>query len=113
LGKEKPNTGLSLPYTSAMELKLTPELEELIQRHLDSGRFDTPYQVVIDAVVQLPMKDPDLGLSTAEWDVLIQEGLDSAENEPLLTPEEARAYLAGVRAELRREAADVKAIPGG
>jgi hypothetical protein len=75
-----------------MELTLTPELEQLIQRHLDSGRFDTPYQVVINALVQLRMKDPDLGLSAAELEVLIQKGLDSAE---------AHAYLAGVRAELR------------
>jgi Arc/MetJ-type ribon-helix-helix transcriptional regulator len=96
-----------------MELTLTPELEQLIQRHMDSGRYDKPYHVVINALVQLRMKDPDRRMSTSELEVLIQEGLDSAENEPPMSEEEAHTFLASVRAELMQVSPAVKAHPRG
>jgi predicted transcriptional regulator len=43
---------------------------------------------------------PDMTLS--ELQAAIDEGVESADNEPLVTPEEARAHLAKVRESLAR-----------
>lgn len=54
------------------------------------------------AVDQL-LHDPLSDWSKEDLETAVNEGLWSLEHEPLVTPEEARASLAQLRAELRRE----------
>jgi Arc/MetJ-type ribon-helix-helix transcriptional regulator len=95
-----------------MELTLTAELEELIQRHLDSGRYETPYQVVVNAVHQLGRNELNPDMTLAELDAALQEGIDDIDRGDTYSEEEARAYLAAARAE-RQAVADAKAGPRG
>ena len=83
-----------------MELILTPEIQEMIQYELDSGRYETPEQVLINALVQLKERywEPDIPL--AEFQAMIDKGWDEAERGETVSAEEARAYIAKVRAEL-------------
>jgi len=86
-----------------MELTITPELESIIQREVESGRYETPQQVFENAVYKLKQDDDDkLGMTLAEFQALLDEGWEAAERGDLVTPEEARAHLAKVRSELDR-----------
>jgi len=85
-----------------MELTITPELESIIQREVESGRYETPQQVLENAVYRLNQDDDKLGLTAAEFQSLLDEGWEAAERGDLVTPEEARAHLAKVRSELDR-----------
>jgi Arc/MetJ-type ribon-helix-helix transcriptional regulator len=84
-----------------MTLTPTPANEERIQYLMDSGEFATVDDVLAAALDRLAVDRivQDIGLT--EFQRMIDEGWDSAENEELVTPEEARAHLARVRAELR------------
>jgi hypothetical protein len=86
-----------------MAITISPELEVRIQRVVASGRFATPEQAVEAAMERLEIDDPLSGWSQQELQTVIDEGLWSLENEPLMTPEEVRAELAQLRADLRRE----------
>lgn len=81
-----------------MELTITPELEGLIQRKLDSGEYETPQQVFENAVYRLNQDDADFsGWSTAELQAAIDEGWEEAERGETVSGEEARLRLAKMR----------------
>jgi len=81
-----------------MELTITPELEGLIQRELDSGRYETPQQVLENAVYRLNQDDADfLGWGTAELQAAIDEGWEEAERGETMSGDEARLRLAEMR----------------
>jgi Arc/MetJ-type ribon-helix-helix transcriptional regulator len=86
-----------------MELTITPELEERIERVVANGRFPNAQAAVEHAVNALEIDDMLADWPAGELQVLIDEGLESERNEPLVTETEARARLAQVRAELTRE----------
>jgi putative addiction module CopG family antidote len=86
-----------------MAITLSPELESRIQRVVASGRYATTEQAIEDAVRQLEFNDPLADWSKEELQAAVDEGLWSAENEPLLTPEESLAGLSQLRTELRGE----------
>jgi antitoxin ParD1/3/4 len=85
-----------------MELTITPELESLIQRKLNSGKYETPQQVIESALSRLDEKDVDLGMSTAEFQALIDEGWNEAERGETISGEEARSRLVANRAARQR-----------
>jgi predicted transcriptional regulator len=90
-----------------MAITISPELEGRIQRVVASGRFATPEEAVAVAVTymerELRQTDEILDqFAPGELQALIDEGIRSMETEPLVTPQEARAHLARVRAELMR-----------
>ncbi len=88
-----------------MTVELTPEVEAMIQHELASGRFQDMSDVIATAMHALADRRPlDLEhdypvppMTLAEFQAAIDEGVESADNEPLVTPEEARASLARVR----------------
>jgi len=89
-------------YSVCMELTITPELEQMIRRKLDSGEYDTPQQVIENALHRLNQDESDfLGWSTAELQAAIDEGWEEAERGELMTGDEARARLAEMRAARR------------
>jgi predicted transcriptional regulator len=80
-----------------MTLTLTPETEALIQQEMSSGRFRDPDEAIATAFLVLRDYRPaDLG----DLDRNIQEGIDDADAGRLYTEDEARAYIASVRAKL-------------
>jgi Arc/MetJ-type ribon-helix-helix transcriptional regulator len=95
--------GKMQPYTAAMALTLSPELEERIERVVANGRFPDVQSAVEHAVHALEADDMFSAWPAGELQALIDEGLESERNEPHFTEAQARAYLAEVRAELERE----------
>jgi predicted transcriptional regulator len=85
-----------------MSITISPELEGRIQRVVASGRYATPELAMEAAVRQLEIDDPLASWSKEDLNAAIEEGLWSLQNEPLVTPEEARAGLAQLRTELQR-----------
>jgi Arc/MetJ-type ribon-helix-helix transcriptional regulator len=86
-----------------MALTLSPELEGRIERVVANGRFPNVASAVEHAVHALEIDDMLDAWPACELQALIDEGLESARTEPLVTEAEARAHLAQVRAELMRE----------
>jgi Arc/MetJ-type ribon-helix-helix transcriptional regulator len=80
-----------------MELTLKPEVEALLQQQLSTGRFQDPNDVIETALHAL--RDGE-ALSSTDFDVFIQEGIDSADRGELYSEEEARAIIAAMRSKL-------------
>jgi len=81
-----------------MTLTLTPELEAEIQQQLDSGRFHTPVEVLVTAMGALRDGIPDE--SPEEFNAKLQEAIDEIDRGDTYSEEEARAYIAELRAKL-------------
>jgi Arc/MetJ-type ribon-helix-helix transcriptional regulator len=86
-----------------MALTLSPEIEERIERVVANGRFPDIQSAVEHAVNALEVDDMLADWPAGDLQALIDEGLESAKNEPLVNEAEARAHLSQVRAELTRE----------
>jgi Arc/MetJ-type ribon-helix-helix transcriptional regulator len=83
-----------------MGLTLTPELEQRIQRQLESGRFQSAEQLVstaLDAIESFPLPE---GMDQAEFERLLDEGCAAADRGDTVSAEEAREHLAKMRAGL-------------
>ncbi len=85
-----------------MEVILTPELERLIQRKLDSGQYESPQAVVESAVHRLEEEDAEFGWSSAELQAAVDVGWEQAERGEGMSATEARSELARLRSERRR-----------
>jgi hypothetical protein len=80
-----------------MELTITPKVEALLQREMSTGRFEDPNDLIETALLVLADSTPyDLEALNAK----IQEGLDDIERGDVFTEDEARAYIAEMRAKL-------------
>jgi Arc/MetJ-type ribon-helix-helix transcriptional regulator len=85
-------------YTAAMELTLTPELEQRIQRQLKSGRFQSATELVstaLDAIESFPLPE---GIDQAGFERLLEEGCAAAARGDTVSADEARERLAVLRA---------------
>ena len=80
-----------------MQLTITAEVEALIQREMETGHFKTVDDLIEAALHALQYNIP---YTRSELDAMIQEGIDSADRGELYTEQEARAYLAAMRAKL-------------
>lgn len=58
-----------------MQVKLPPELEELVQRRMASGHYDSPFDVVREALQLLEIYDELRRRGNAEIGRKIDEGL--------------------------------------
>ena len=80
-----------------MQLTLKPEVEALLQQELSTGRFQDPNDLIETALhVLADSRHFDL----SDLDAKIQEGIDSADRGELYTEDEARAFIAALRAKL-------------
>ena len=80
-----------------MTLTLKPEVEALVQQELESGRFQDPNDLIETALHALAGSRP---YTVAELEEMIQEGIDEVERGDVVTEQEARAYIAAMRAKL-------------
>jgi Arc/MetJ-type ribon-helix-helix transcriptional regulator len=80
-----------------MELAITPEVEALLERQMQSGRFRDPNELIATALHVLSESTPD---DLLDLEAKIDEGIASADRGELYTEEEARAFLRAMRAKL-------------
>ncbi|MGA9352605.1 MAG: hypothetical protein WBV46_02865 [Terriglobales bacterium] len=80
-----------------MEIRLRPELEELIKEDVQRGPYETVDEFVEQAVSMLHEQEAWLAANRAEIQAKISEGWASAQRGDLLSPEEARSRLAELK----------------
>ncbi len=80
-----------------MEIRLRPELEELIKQDVQRGPYETVDQFVEQAVSMLHEQEAWLAANRAEIQSKIAEGYASAQRGELLSPDEARSRLAELK----------------
>jgi Arc/MetJ-type ribon-helix-helix transcriptional regulator len=83
-----------------MQLTLTPDLEKRIQRQLENGRFRSAEELVSTALAAIESFPLPEGMDQAEFEQLLEEGCAAADRGDTVSADEAKAYLANVRAEL-------------
>ena len=80
-----------------MEIRLRPELAELIKQNVQRGPYETVDEFVEQAVSMLHEQEVWLAANRAEIQTEIAEGYASAQRGELLNPDEARAKLAQLK----------------
>ncbi len=76
-----------------MEIRLRPELAELIKQDVQRGPYGSIDEFVEQAVSMLHEQEAWLAANRADIQTKIAEGYASAQRGELLNPEEARAKL--------------------
>jgi putative addiction module CopG family antidote len=80
-----------------MEIRLRPELEELIKQDVQRGPYETVDEFVEQAVSMLHEQEAWLAANRADIQTKIGEGYAAAQRGELLSPDEARARLAELK----------------
>jgi putative addiction module CopG family antidote len=81
----------------AMEIRLRPELEELIKQDVQRGPYETVDEFVEQAVSMLHEQEVWLAANRAEIQSKIGEGYAAAQRGELLDPDEVRSKLAQLK----------------
>ena len=85
------------PYTLAMALTLDPATEARIQRELARGRYAAPDEIINRALDLLEAERADLAAHRAMLLAELEESLDQADRNEVLTEEELRARMSARR----------------
>lgn len=85
-----------------MEIRLRPELEEMIKEDVQRGPYETVDEFVEYAVSMLHEQEAWLAANRSDIRARISEGYAAAQRGDLLDPDEVRAKLA----ELKRKRPD-------
>jgi len=80
-----------------MEIRLRPEIEELIKQDVQRGPYETVDEFVEQAVSMLHEQEAWLAANREEIRTKIAEGYASSQRGELLTPDEARSRLAAMK----------------
>ncbi len=80
-----------------MEIRLRPEIEELIKQDVQRGPYESVDEFVEQAVSMLHEQEAWLAANRAEIQTKIAEGYASAERGELIGPDEVRAKLAELK----------------
>ena len=80
-----------------MEIRLRPELAELIKQDVQRGPYESVDEFVEHAVSMLHEQEAWLAANRADIHAKIAEGCASAQRGELLSPEEARCRLAELK----------------
>lgn len=83
-----------------MNVSLTPQLEEMVKRKVESGRYGSASEVMREALRLLEEHDRLRTMRTQELRAEIQKGLDSGEAAPL--------DMGAIKARGRKRLADEK-----
>lgn len=76
-----------------MALTLKPETEQRVQAMVEGGHYSSPEALIEEALDVLEAENPLSIWTPNELNAAIQEGLDSAMREPLVSPEELQQRL--------------------
>lgn len=74
---------------TTLNVSLTPELNEFLQRRVDSGRYQTTSEVVREALRLLERQEQDRELALMELKSKLKRAAAQAENKELQDGEEA------------------------
>jgi putative addiction module CopG family antidote len=85
-----------------MEIRIRPELEELIKQDVQRGSYESVDEFVEQAVSMLHEQEAWLATNRTDIQMKIAEGYASAQRGELMGPDEARAKLT----ELKRARSD-------
>ena len=80
-----------------MEIRLRPEIEELIKQDVQRGPYESADEFVEQAVSMLHEQEAWLAANRAEIQTKIAEGYAYAQRGELMGPDEVRAKLAELR----------------
>jgi putative addiction module CopG family antidote len=80
-----------------MEIRLRPELEELIKQDVQRGPYETVDEFVEQAVSMLHEQEAWLAANRADIQAKIGEGYAAAQRGELLDPNEVRSRLAELK----------------
>ena len=80
-----------------MEIRLRPEIEELIKEDVQRGPYESVDEFVEQAVSMLHEQEAWLVSNRAEIQTKIAEGYASAQRGKLIGPDEVRAKLAELK----------------
>jgi putative addiction module CopG family antidote len=80
-----------------MEIRLRPELEELIKQDVQRGPYETVDEFVEQAVSMLHEQEAWLVANRTDIQTKIAEGYASAQRGELMSPDEARSRLAELK----------------
>ena len=72
-----------------MNLSLNPDVQELINERVNSGRYSTPEEVVSAAIMALDQQEHFGDFEASELDNLLAEGEQSIERDGTLDGDEA------------------------
>ncbi len=81
----------------SMEIRLRPEIEELIKKDVERGPYETVDEFVEQAVSMLHEREVWLAANRAEIQSKIGEGYAAAQRGELLDPDDVRSKLAEVK----------------
>jgi len=80
-----------------MEIRLRPELEELVKQDVQRGAYETVDEFVEHAVSMLHEQEAWLAANRAEIRDKIDQGYASAQRGDLIGPDEVRSRLAELK----------------
>jgi antitoxin ParD1/3/4 len=80
-----------------MEIRLRPELEELVKQDVQRGGYETVDEFVEQAVSMLHEQEAWLAANRAEIRDKIDQGYASAQCGELISPDEVRSKLAELK----------------
>lgn len=80
-----------------MEIRLRPELEELVRQDVQRGAYETVDEFVEQAVSMLHEQEAWLAANRAEIRDKIDQGYASAQRGELIDPDEVRSRLAELK----------------
>ena len=80
-----------------MNIRLRPELEELIKQDVQRGPYETVDEFVEQAVSMLHEQEAWLAANRADIQTKIAEGYASAQRGELMSPDKARSRLAELK----------------
>jgi putative addiction module CopG family antidote len=80
-----------------MEIRLRPELEELVKQDVQRGAYETVDEFVEQAVSMLHEQEAWLAANRAEIRDKIDQGYASAQRGELIDPDEVRSRLAELK----------------
>jgi putative addiction module CopG family antidote len=80
-----------------MEIRLRPELEELVKQDVQRGAYETVDEFVEQAVSMLHEQEAWLAANRAEIRDKIDQGYASAQRGELIGPDEVRSSLAELK----------------
>ena len=89
-----------------MNISLTPELEELVQKKVESGRYSSASEVVRAALRLLEQEDELRETRLAAMRAQVREGIEQAERGELVDGEAAGARVKKRAASKRRSAGE-------
>jgi putative addiction module CopG family antidote len=81
----------------SLEIRLRPEIEELIKQDVQRGPYESVDEFVEQAVSMLHEREAWLAANRAEIQSKIGEGYAAAQGGELLDPEEVRSKLAELK----------------